>query len=177
MVDRTYARALFEAARERGRVDKVLEELGDLVAAMDEVPELRSLLLNPQLDPRAKRQVLEAIMGEADELVRNFLRLVAEKGRADRLEGIHRQLERLAREAEGRLTVSLTTARELSDEEAHDIARRIERASGRRVELRRMVDPSLIGGIVLQAGSFRADASVRGRLERMRRELVTGASR
>jgi F-type H+-transporting ATPase subunit delta len=75
-------------------------------------------------------------------------------------------------EAEGRLSVQLTTAHVLSDEEASAIVRRIEEASGRTVEATRSVDPQLIGGLILQAGSLRADASVRGRLNRLRRELV-----
>ena len=74
---------------------------------------------------------------------------------------------------ERRLTVELTTAYELSDDEAQQIVGQIERASGRPVEATRSVDPNLIGGIILQAGSLRVDASVRSRLERLRRELTT----
>jgi ATP synthase F1 delta subunit len=175
VVDRTYAQALYDAAAERGRVREVQAELAALVSTLNEVPELRSVLGNPQLDPESKASVLEAAVGgaEADELSRNFLRLLAEKGRAAQIEGIHEELERLIARAEGQLKVSLTTAYELSEEEAKEIAARIERASGRRVEVVRDVDPDLIGGIVLQAGSLRADASVRGRIERMRRELRT----
>jgi F-type H+-transporting ATPase subunit delta len=75
--------------------------------------------------------------------------------------------------AQNRLTVELETAVELSDEEAQSIVRQIETASGRTVEATRSVDPGLIGGIVLKVGSFRADGSVRGRLERLRLELAT----
>jgi F-type H+-transporting ATPase subunit delta len=78
--------------------------------------------------------------------------------------------------AEGQLDVELTTAYELSDEEAEEIVGQIERASGRRVRATRTVDPALIGGVVLQAGSMRLDASVRGRLERLRTELATTRS-
>ena len=177
VIDRTYARALFEAARDRGRLSEVLEDMSDLVSALHEVPELKAVLVNPQLDPRAKAEVLEAVVGEADELVRNFLRLLAEKGRAAHLEGIYRELEQMAAQAEGQLTVELTTAYALSQEEAAAIARKIEEGCGRRVELETAVDPSLIGGVVLRAGSFLADASVRGRLERMRHALVNGAGR
>ena len=173
VVDRTYARALYDSARERGRVGAVQDELGELVAAMHDVPQLRSMLLNPQLDPRSKAAVLDAVMGESDELTRNFLRLLTEKGRAAHLEGIHRELERIVAAAEGQLKVELTTAYELSPDEAQAIVKQIEQASGRRVEAATAVDPDLIGGIVLQAGSFRADASVRGRLNRMRQELLT----
>jgi F-type H+-transporting ATPase subunit delta len=69
--------------------------------------------------------------------------------------------------------VELTTAVELSDEEAGEIVAQIERAAGRKVEAARRVDPDLIGGLVLQIGSRRVDASVRGRLERLRRDLLT----
>ena len=168
-----YARALFEAAKGKGRLAEVREQLGDFVAALDDVPELDALLRNPQLDPRAKAQALEDVLGGADELVRNFLLLTVEKNRAGQLREIHREFERLMAAEERRLTVELTTAYELSDDEAQQIVGQIERASGRPVDATRSVDPNLIGGIILQAGSLRVDASVRSRLERLRRELTT----
>ncbi|MDQ3822848.1 MAG: ATP synthase F1 subunit delta [Actinomycetota bacterium] len=168
-----YARALFQAAKEQGRLSRVREELGDFVATVAEVPALRNLLRNPQLDPRARRAALEDLLGDSDLLVRNFLLLTAEKGRAGQVEEIHRELERLVAADERRLRVRLTTAHELSEEDAGRIVRQIEDASGRSVEATREVDPDLIGGLVLQAGSLRVDASVRGRLERLRQELAT----
>jgi len=150
----------------------VHEQLGDFAAAVHDVPELRSVLRNPQVDARAKAEVLTDLLGDADELVRNFLLLTAEKGRIGDIEEMAREFERLVAREERRLDVELTTAYELSDEEAQDLIRQIEQASGRRVEAKRRVDPGLIGGLVLQAGSLRLDASVRGRLNRLRRELV-----
>jgi F-type H+-transporting ATPase subunit delta len=173
VVDRVYARALYGAALDQGAVPQVAEQLGDLAAAMADVPQLRSVIGNPQVDKGSKAAVLEAAVGEPSALVRNFVRLLAEKGRAGNVEGINAELERMIARAEGQLSVTLTTAFELSDEEAKDILSRIERASGRRVEAVRKVDPELIGGIVLEAGSLRADASVRGRLERMKHDLRT----
>ena len=149
------------------------EQLGDFAAAVHDVPELRSVLRNPQVDARAKAEVLTELLGEADELVRNFVLLTAEKGRIGDIEQIANEFERLVAREERRLPVELTTAYELSDEEANDLIRQLEQASGRKIEATRHVDPSLIGGIVLQAGSLRLDASVRGRLERLRRELVS----
>jgi F-type H+-transporting ATPase subunit delta len=172
-VHRTYARALFEAAQERGRLAQVHAELDDFAAAVADVPELRSVLRNPQVDPRAKARLLEELLGDADELVRNFLRLTAEKGRVGEIEEMARELDRLVAREERRLDVELTTAFELSEEEAKRIVAQIEEASGRKVDATRTVDPDLIGGLVLQAGSLRVDASVRGRLERLRRELVS----
>jgi F-type H+-transporting ATPase subunit delta len=173
IAQRMYARALLEAADEHGRLQEVAEQLSDFVAAVREVAELRGLLRNPQVDPRAKASVLDSVLGEADELVRNFVRLLAERGRSAEIEEAYREFERLLAERLGQIEVELTTAHELSDEEAARIVGEIERAVGRKVEARRTVDPRIVGGIVLQAGSMRADASVRGRLERLRRELVT----
>jgi len=148
-------------------------DLADFATAVADVPELRSVIRNPQVDPRTKSAILDDLLGEADPLVRNFLRLTAEKGRIGGIEEIVREFERLVAAAERRLDVELTTAFELSDEEAARIVEQIERASGRKVEATRSVDPDLIGGVVLEAGSLRADASVRGRLERLRQELVS----
>lgn len=131
------------------------------------------MLRNPQLDPQAKTAILGELIGDADELFRNFLRLLTEKGRVGEIEEIGREFERLSAEEEGVLKVQFTTAVELSDQDAKGIVEQIEEASGRTVEATRKVDPGLVGGIVLQVGSMRLDASVRGRLERLRRELVT----
>jgi F-type H+-transporting ATPase subunit delta len=171
---RIYARALFEAARDRGRLEAAAGELQAFAAAVRETPELESFLANPQLEPAAKAAVLEQLAAEADELVRNTLRLLAEKGRAGEIPAVSDELQALVDRARGRVSVELTTAYELSDEEAAAIVRKIEQASGRTVEASRKVDADLIGGVVLRAGSLRVDASVRGRLERLRRDLVSG---
>lgn len=173
VAQRMYARALFEAAREAGRVDAVSADLGAIAGAMDEVPELRAFLRNPQIEPAGKADVLAQLSAGGDELVHNFVRLAAVKGRAGELPEISAELDALVAQAQNRLEVELTTAHELSDDEAASIVAAIERSSGRTVEATRSVDASLIGGIVLQVGSHRADGSVRGRLERLRHELAT----
>ena len=173
VVDRVYARALFDAALEVERLEPVRDQLAQLVAAQSEVPEFRQLLRNPQLDPRSKAAALKELLAGGEDLLRNFLLVLVDKGRTAQLEEIAREFERLVSEHEGVVHAELTTAVELSDEDAGELLQQIERASGRRVEASRSVDPELIGGIVLQVGSHRLDASVRGRLERLRRELAT----
>jgi F-type H+-transporting ATPase subunit delta len=168
---RVYARALYDAAKDEKRVDAVREELGDFVEAQRQVPELRELLRSPRLDPTLRASVLEELLGGEEQLVRNFLMLLAEKGRAGEIEEIARDFERIVAEEEGILDVELTTAVPLSEEEAGEVIAQIEKASGRPVVATRRVDPDLIGGIVLQAGSLRLDASVRGRLNNLRNEL------
>jgi F-type H+-transporting ATPase subunit delta len=130
------------------------------------------VLRNPQFDSAAKASILTDLAGDDEPLFKNFLLVVAEKERAGELEEIAKEFERLMAREERRLTVELTTARELTDAEAKAILKQIEEAAGRKVEATRKVDPELVGGIVLQAGSLRVDASVRGRLERLRHELV-----
>jgi F-type H+-transporting ATPase subunit delta len=173
VVHRTYARSLFEAAKEAGRVPAVRRDLGDFVEAARAVPELEELLRNPHLDRRAKTAAVEAVAGGAEPIVSNFLRLLVEKGRAGEVEQVAEEFERMAAAEEGELAVELTTAYELSDEEARAIVGQIEQRSGRRVEATRSVDPGLIGGLVLQVGALRVDASLRGRLEQLGRELRT----
>jgi F-type H+-transporting ATPase subunit delta len=134
------------------------------------------VLDNPEVDTQVKSRVLAQVADGADELVVNFVRLVAEKGRASELGEIVAELDALVAAEEQILDVELTTAHELSDEEFARILGSIEEQSGRKVLASRQVDPDLIGGIVLQAGSMRLDASVRGRLERLRHELATARS-
>jgi F-type H+-transporting ATPase subunit delta len=154
----------------------VRDQLEQVVAAAAEVPELRELLRNPQLDPRARAAALEDVLAGGDELLRNFLLVLVDKGRIGELEVIAQEFERLVAASEGVLSAELTTAIELSDDDERRLLKQIEDASGRKVEATRHVDPGLIGGIVLQVGSHRLDASVRGRLDRLRRTLVGASS-
>ena len=173
VAERLYARALFQAAQEQGRLEAVHRDLGEFADAVAGSAEFGSFLSNPQVESAAKVGVLGELSEGADPLVHNFLRLVAEKGRAAQIEGMRDELQALVDRAQGRVAVELTTAFELSDDEAASIVAQIEQASGRTVEASRKVDPELVGGMILQAGSLRVDASVRGRLERLRHELVT----
>jgi F-type H+-transporting ATPase subunit delta len=135
------------------------------------VPELAALLTDPEVEARAKAEVLEQILGKGDELVTNFARLVVEKGRAGEIRDIAAEFEALVAAAERVLDVELTTAGELSEKEFQSIVADIEKKSGRKVQATHSIDPELIGGIVLQAGSLRLDASVRGQFDRLRQEL------
>ena len=105
-----------------------------------------------------------------------LFRSVVEKGRAGEIRAIAEEFEALVAEQARVLDVEVTTASELSDADFERIVADIEKRSGRAVQASRTVDPNLIGGIVLQAGSMRVDASVRGRLDRLRQELATTRS-
>ena len=151
-------------------------EVQQLREAVDSNEELRSFLLNPEIESDVKADVLTRVAQGADKQVVNFLRLLAEKGRAGELPQIVDELDTLVAVEQRILDVELTTATELSDEDFDRILGRIEDASGRKVQATRKVDADLIGGIVLQAGSMRLDASVRGRLDRLRHDFSQARS-
>jgi F-type H+-transporting ATPase subunit delta len=150
-----------------------LQQIRDAVAG---APDLEAMLENPEIDSRVKADVLVRVAAGSNEVVVNFLRLIAEKGRAAEIAEIVAELDALVAAENRVLDVELTTAHELSDTEFDRILKQIETASGRTVQAERKVDPDLIGGIVLQAGSMRLDASVRGRLERLRHDLTRSAT-
>jgi F-type H+-transporting ATPase subunit delta len=107
---RIYARALFDAAKEKGRLQAVRDEFSAFSEAMEASPELRGLLRNPQIDARAKRAGLDAVFADADPVFLNFLRLASEKRRLGEADEIQREFERLVAEDERVLKVELTTA-------------------------------------------------------------------
>ncbi len=150
-----------------------MQQLRDAVLANDE---LRSFLANPEIERDTKADVLASIAKGANDEVVNFLRLLAEKSRAGELPEIADELDSLVAAERRILDVELTTATELSDADFERILGSIEDASGRKVQATRKVDPDLIGGIVLQAGSMRLDASVRGRLDRLRHDFSQARS-
>jgi F-type H+-transporting ATPase subunit delta len=154
-------------------VHRQVQQLREAVNSHDE---LRSLLQNPEIESDAKADLLARLAQGADQEVVNFLRLLAEKGRAGELAEIVDELDTLVAAEERILDVELTTATELSDADFDRILGSIEEASGRKVQATRKVDTDLIGGIVLQAGSMRLDASVRGRLDRLRQDFSQARS-
>jgi F-type H+-transporting ATPase subunit delta len=170
---RVYAEALLGAAKDKDRLDRVRQEFDEFASALEESEELRRFLANPQLESRTKRAALEDLLGESDKLFLSFLRLLAEKDRIGEVAQVHEEWTRLLAREERVLELELTTAIELSEDEAERVVKQIEEASGRRVVATRTVDPDLIGGLVVQAGSIRLDSSVRGRLAQLRDELTT----
>jgi F-type H+-transporting ATPase subunit delta len=175
VAQRVYAEALLEAAKDEKRVDQVRKDFDEFAAALAGSEELQRFLRNPQIESQTKRQVLEDLLAKSDELFLNFLRLLTEKDRIAELDEVHEEWGRLLAREERVLELELTTAVELSEKEAARVVKQIEEASGRSVEATRTVDPDLIGGLVVQAGSLRLDASVRGRLEQLREELLTAS--
>ena len=173
VAQRVYAEALLEAAKDEKRLDRVRKDFDEFAAALEGSEELQRFLQNPQIESETKRQALEDLLAKSDELFLNLVRVLVDKNRIAELDQVHEEWGRLLAREERVLELELTTAVELSDKEAARVVKQIEETSGRSVVATRTVDPDLIGGLVVQAGSRRLDASVRGRLEQLREKLIT----
>lgn len=174
-IARVYAEALFGAAKNRGKLDVIREQLGQFADALAENRELQLFFFSPYFSSAEKQDGLaRAISGAEPELL-NFLALLLEKHRAPVLFRIRRQYEALWAKENKRLGVTVTSAVELDPEIAKRIGSEIEQQTGNTVELETRVDPDILGGLVLQVGNMVLDTSIRGRLEKLRKSVATAA--
>jgi F-type H+-transporting ATPase subunit delta len=169
-----YARALLEAAVEQGRLDVVHEQLGQLADAIDASHDLQVFLFSPYFSADEKREGIERAVEGADPLLSNFLELLIEKHRMPVIFRIRRELDVLWERENRMLAVSVTSAVELDSAMVDGIGARIGERTGRRIALTRVVDPDIIGGIVLRVGNAILDASIRSRLEQLRKQVARG---
>ena len=170
-----YARALFEAAKDDGVLDRVHDELGQFVDALDEDRNLQVFLFSPYFSSEEKKQGVRRIVTDADERLLNFLELLAERHRMPVLFRIRRIFDDLWAEENKLLSVTVTSATELDQSLVDDIGKRIEEQTGRRVELSSSVDPDVLGGLRVRVGNMVLDATVRNRLEQLRKQVTKAA--
>jgi F-type H+-transporting ATPase subunit delta len=170
-----YARALFEAAQEGGALDRVHDELGQFAEALDEDRNLQIFLFSPYFSSEEKKQGVRRIVTDADERIVNFLELLAERHRMPALFRIRRVFDGLWAEENKLLPVTVTSATELDQGLVDDIGKRIQEQTGRRVELSSQVDPDVLGGLRVQVGNLVLDATVRSRLEQLRKQVAKAA--
>jgi F-type H+-transporting ATPase subunit delta len=169
---RVYAEALFSAAREQGKLDLVREQLGQLADALDQNRELSLFFFSPLFSTREKKDGIERMLSGADEIFLNFLKLLIDNHRMPVLFRLRRQYEALWQEENRRLPVEVTSAVELDEDTVHLIRELVERQTGHSVELTRRVDDGILGGLVVRVSNMIFDASIRNRLERLRRQLA-----
>ena len=176
-VARVYAQALFDAAREAGVVEPARRDLSEFVAGLAASAALRDVLADPQIDTGARRRVLAEVTRGGQPLLANALQLMLERGRFAAVPELQQAYDALAIVEEGVVEVEVTSAAELASETEKKIAARVQEATGRRVELTRRVDPSILGGLVLRIGDVIVDGSVKARIRQLRRKLATAEVR
>ncbi len=167
-----YARSLFEVAKEQDKLDKVRDEIGEFADALDKSRELQVFLFSPYFSTREKSEGLDKAISGADETTVNFLKLLIEKHRMPVLFRVRAELDVLWEEENRLLPVTVTSAVELPKATVKQIGDRIAEQTDRKVDLSSKVDPDILGGIVVRVGNSVLDASIRNRLETLRKQVA-----
>jgi ATP synthase F1 delta subunit len=170
-----YARSLFEVAIEHDSLDTIREQIGQFADALEENRDLQVFFFSPYFSTEEKKDALGRAVDGADEAVENFLELLVEKHRMPAIFRIRRELDSLWEEENKLLPVTITSAVELDASTVEGVGRAIGEQTGRKVQLTTNVDPDVLGGIVLRVGNSILDASIRNRLEQLRRQVAKTA--
>ncbi len=171
-IAQVYARSLFEVAEEQGKLDVIREQLGQVSEALEENAELRLFFFSPYFSTEEKRDGLRRTIVDADPVIMNFLDVLVENHRLPVVPRARREYERRWREANNLLPVTVTSAVALDDAVVERIGDEIGRQTGRKVELTRQVDPSIVGGFIVRVGNAILDASIKNRLENLRKQIA-----
>ena len=167
-----YARSLFEVAKDQDKLDDVREQLGAFADALSETRELQVFFFSPYFSTQEKEDGLERAVSDADPVVLNFLKLLIEKHRMPVVFRIRAAYDALWEDENKLLPVQITSAVELDKQIVSQLGDRIAEQTGRKVELTSRVEPDILGGIVVQVGNSVLDASIRNRLEQLRRQVA-----
>jgi F-type H+-transporting ATPase subunit delta len=167
-----YARSLFEVAQEQDKLDEIRDELGAFADALAENRDLQVFLFSPYFSTAEKEEGLDRVVSGADPTVLNFLKLLIEKHRMPVLFRIRANFDALWEDENRLLPVEITSAVELDKGIVKQLGDRIAEQTDRKVELSARVDPDVLGGIVVRVGNSVLDASVRNRLEQLRKQVL-----
>jgi F-type H+-transporting ATPase subunit delta len=167
----TYAEALYQAAADSGAVDRVAADLTALDAVLGSDSDVARVLANPQVETRVKKAAVAGLADAASPLTVNLLQVLIDRGRLEELGEIAAAFDERVAAAEGRIAVEVTTAVPLPDDLREQVVTRIREQTGKTPEITERVDPEIIGGLVLRVGGVVTDASVRGRIDGLRRSI------
>jgi F-type H+-transporting ATPase subunit delta len=172
---RVYADALFEAAQDNDKLDEIHDQLGEFTDVLAGNRDLQVFFFSPYFSSAEKREgIAKSVSGAVEELI-NFLELLAEKHRMPAIFRIRRRFDELWANAKRRLEVTLTSAVELDRGVVEKVGEEVERQTDRKIDLSSEVDPEILGGLVLRVGNMVLDASLRSKLERLRKEVAAAA--
>ena len=174
-IGRVYGDALFDVAKEEGKLDSIHDELDQFVDAMAETRDLQVFLFSPYFSSAEKREGLNKVVSGAEPELLNFLELLAEKHRMPAIFHVRRRFDERWAEENKQLDVTLTSAVELDGAVVDRVGKEIERQTDRTINLTREVDPEVLGGLVLRVGNRVLDASIRTKLEKLRKEVAKAA--
>jgi F-type H+-transporting ATPase subunit delta len=167
-----YARSLFEVAKDQDKLDVVRDQLGAFADALSETRDLQVFFFSPYFSTAEKEDGLDRVVSDADPVVLNFLKLLIEKHRMPVLFRIRANYDARWEDENKLLPVQITSAVELDQQIVSQLGDRIAEQTDRKVDISSNVDPDILGGIVVRVGNSVLDASVRNRLEQLRRQVA-----
>jgi F-type H+-transporting ATPase subunit delta len=169
-----YANALADVALAQGAADTALKQLGDFAAAFSESSELRNFLTSPAVPREAKHGVIEKIAARigAGKIIRNFLFVIADHQRVHILPEIVASFQDVIRQRQGIAEAEISSPVELSAVQKKRFAQTLERLTGKKIQAKYSLDPTLLGGAVVRVGDTIYDGSVRNSLNEMRARLA-----
>jgi len=167
-----YARSLFEVAHEQNKLDPIRDQLGEFADALNDTRELQVFFFSPYFSTAEKVDGLDRTVSDADPVLVNFLKLLIENHRMPVIFRVRREFDQLWQEENKLLPVQVTSAVELDQATVAQIGDRITEQTGRKVDLSATVDPEVLGGLVVRVGNSILDASVRNRLEQLRKQVA-----
>ena len=171
---RRYAEAAFDVATRDGPIEAWRSELDAASIVADE--RVLQVLANPAIPAERRAEVLTQLLGgRISRPVLNLIQLLLRRGRIEMLPLVAREFRRLDDRRQGITNVYVTSAAPLTPDELRALTERLEQSTGSRIALDVKIDPSLLGGLVVRIGDRLIDGSVRGRLERVRNQLISGA--
>jgi F-type H+-transporting ATPase subunit delta len=171
-VAEVYARALFEVAKERGVLDPVHDQLDEFADAVASNRDMQMFFFSPYFSTDEKKDALGRAVTDADPSFTNFLEALLERHRMPALFRIRARYDQMWEEENKLLPVEVTSAVALDENLVESIGERIREQTGETVELSSRVDPDILGGVVLRVGNFILDASIRNRLEQLRKQVA-----
>ena len=166
-----YARSLFEVAQEQGKLDEVRDQLGEFADALDSDQQMQVFFFSPYFSTQEKKEGLDKVVTGAEPIVQNFLKLLIEKHRMPALFRVRRTYDEMWQRENRLLPVEITSAIELDKQTVKQIGDRIGEETGQKIELSERVDPDILGGLVVRVGNSIIDASIRARLDSLRRQV------
>ncbi|HEX3979099.1 MAG TPA: ATP synthase F1 subunit delta [Solirubrobacteraceae bacterium] len=171
-IAQVYSRALFEVASEQDTLDRVHDELGAFADAMSGSRELMTFFFSPYFSVTDKKEGLEKAVTGASPAFANFLQALIERHRMPAIFRIRTEFNTLWDEARKLLSVQITSAIALGEDEVKSLGERIGKQVDRQVEVSADVDPDILGGVVLRVGNVILDASIKNRLEQLRKQVA-----
>jgi ATP synthase F1 delta subunit len=171
-VAEVYARALFEVARDQGNLDTIHDQLDQFADALREHRDLAVFCFSPHFSSEEKKRALHRAIEGAEPAFLNFLEALIERHRMPVVFRVADRFQAMWEEERKLLGVEVTSAVSLGESTVRSIGERVEQQTGRTIQLSSRVDPDILGGIVLRVGNFILDASIRNRLEQLRKQVA-----